>query len=105
MDEAQDRPDFAEQDLIGAEGGPARARPFPFPANNNENNMASKEITQTELVVQLPTISITPNDLREAFLKWEKAWRLGDQKKPEEKSAERAAEVAAGTLWNYLVTE
>jgi hypothetical protein len=67
--------------------------------------MALREITQTEMVVQLPTITITPNDLREAFLKWEIDTRLSGSPPIDGETVERAAEVSAGTLWNYLVTE
>jgi hypothetical protein len=56
--------------------------------------------------VTLPKISITPNDLRAAFLKWEYQRRLGQcvsEAEVAEQPAERVAEQNAATLWNELV--
>jgi hypothetical protein len=65
----------------------------------------AREITNKDVVVQVPTIVIDPNDLKAAFLKWETAYRLGEMKpyNPGEKTAERSAETSAATLWNYLI--
>lgn len=62
----------------------------------------ARDIQYIEEVVQVPTITITPNDLKAAFLKWETASRLGGVAPATEQSAERTAEVAAATLWNFL---
>jgi hypothetical protein len=63
----------------------------------------AKEITNKDVVVQVPTIVIDPNDLKGAFLKWQIAARLGGWERTEATTAERAAEQDAATLWNYLI--
>jgi hypothetical protein len=62
----------------------------------------AKEIGSADVVVQIPTITITPNDLREAYIKWETDARLGAYKRTTDDTVERSAEKAAATAWNYL---